>query len=68
MSLFEALTDDQVAIFGCVAALATAFGLMSLTWTIRQAAGGQPKTRSLPERPQSLPSRTVPAIRERKAA
>lgn len=37
MSFLNVLTDDQIALIGCVLALATAFAVMSLTWTARQS-------------------------------
>lgn len=36
MDWLSALSDDQIALFGCVIALASAFAVMSLTWTVRQ--------------------------------
>ena len=38
MSLLEALTDDQLALLGCGAAFAVAFGVMALTGAIRRPA------------------------------
>jgi hypothetical protein len=41
MNLLDALTDDQIALLGCFGALAVSFGIMSLTWTVRQAVTPQ---------------------------
>lgn len=37
MDWLSAFSDDQIALIGCVFALATAFAVMSLTWTVRQS-------------------------------
>ncbi|MFV0443822.1 MAG: hypothetical protein ACK5Q5_09650 [Planctomycetaceae bacterium] len=37
MDWLSAFSDDQIALIGCVLALATAFAVMSLTWTVRQS-------------------------------
>jgi hypothetical protein len=36
--MWDALSDDQIALIGCAFALAISFALMSLTWTVRQSA------------------------------
>jgi hypothetical protein len=37
MDWLNALSDDQIAMIGCVFALAASFAVMSLTWTVRQS-------------------------------
>lgn len=37
MDWLSAFSDDQIALIGCVFALASAFAVMSLTWTVRQS-------------------------------
>jgi hypothetical protein len=67
MALLDSLTDDQLALIGCFAALVVSFGIMSLTWTVRQAALPQRDTKPLAQ-PQRLPQTAAAQQRERKAA
>lgn len=65
MDWLSAFSDDQIALIGCVAALASAFAVMSLTWTVRQslqpkdqaASAFKPRINAQPDAAEAQPSR-----------
>ena len=66
MSLLQQLSDNQIALFGCFLAILASFGVMSLTFTVRQmAVGEQSKEKSATPAIPVLPgnrSRNVAAL------
>lgn len=66
MDWLNALSDDQLAMIGCVLALAAAFAVMSLTWTVRQSLQPNESTASaFVARKKTAPT---PAVETRRAA
>lgn len=65
MPLLEALTDDQIALIGCFASLAVAFGIMSLTWTVRTSVSSAKQPTAAPARTNA---RELAPLSERRAA
>ena len=67
MSFLEYLSDDQIALIGCGLALVASFGLMSLTYTVRQAV--QPQRGPKPAAAQRvIPAGNIAKDERRKAA
>lgn len=66
MDWLNALSDDQIALIGCVLALATAFAVMSLTWTVRQSL--QPSESAASAFIKRSRTEPVPAEQRRRAA
>ena len=67
MPLLDVLTDDQLAVIGCLGALAVAFGIMSLTWTVRTSMASR-TTKDLQPVPVRPSSYETTVIADRKAA
>jgi hypothetical protein len=63
MEWLNALSDDQIALIGCVIALAGSFAVMSLTWTVRQSL--QPREAAASA---FLKREEQPAVQNRRAA
>jgi hypothetical protein len=72
--MFENLTDDQIAILGCLGALATSVLLMTICYWLGDARRqvGRAALRRLPSAPNAAPvvrtSHPAPAPVQRKAA
>jgi hypothetical protein len=66
MDWLNALSDDQIAMIGCVFALATSFAMMSLTWTVRQTL--QPRETAATAYIKRARTQPTPAAQERRAA
>ncbi len=66
MDWLNVLSDDQIALIGCVCALAVAFTVMSLTWTVRQSL--QPREAASSAFLKRVQSQPAPASQSRRAA
>jgi hypothetical protein len=56
MTFLETLTDDQIALIGCIVAFAAAFAVMALTGALRGSGAGRT---GRPAAAQQAPPRTV---------
>ncbi len=67
MSFLEYLSDDQIALIGCGLALVASFGLMSITFSLKQAI--KPQSGPKPAGSQHMVSQTRSTdLQNRKAA
>ena len=69
MDWLSAFSDDQIALIGCVFALAAAFAVMSLTWTVRQSLQpGQAAASAFTPRIKAGPQPVEVATRQQRRA